>query len=163
MLDYRAVIKSDTAASLLNVSIFEYNKANSLLTGILTNTANQTSGAAADASHELKNSTVGKSAAAVRHKFESGVGNAALKTAGVAARIATLPVRPFYGAAKNAVAKVKSRFRNLGSSAEKSLVKPPPKSGGGKESSTQKKDPNKNTDKKPDTQKFKTLPPPRRK
>ncbi len=107
------------------------NKANALLTGILSGTAAHTSGAAADASHDLKRSAVGRGAAAVRHKFESGVGQAALKTANVAARVATLPVRPIYGAAKNTAAKVKLAFNQLESAAENSIVKPPPKPGGG--------------------------------
>ena len=106
------------------------NKANALLTSILSGTAAQTSGAAADASHDLKHSAVGRGAAAVRHKFESGVGQAALKTANVAARVATLPVRPIYGAAKNTAAKVKLAFNQLESAAENSIVKPPPKPGG---------------------------------
>ena len=107
------------------------NKASALLTGILSGTASHTSGMAADASHELKHSAVGKTAAAVRHKFESGLGNAALKTANVAARVATLPIRPLYGAVKNTGAKVKLAFNQLETAAENSIVKPPPKPQGG--------------------------------
>ena len=102
------------------------NKANSLLTGILSGTASHTSGMAADASHELKQSTLGKTAAAVRHKFESGLGNAAMKTASVGARVATLPVRPLYGAVKRAAANVKQRFNALENKAENPFGKPPP-------------------------------------
>lgn len=112
------------------------NKASSLLTGILSGTASHTSGMAADASHELKHSAVGKTAAAVRNKFESG----AVKTAGVAARVATLPVRPVYGAVKRAAAKVKKGFNNLENRAENAFFRRPPSQGGGSDGG---KDPDK--------------------
>lgn len=139
------------------------NKASSLLTSILSGTASHASGMAADASHDLKHSAVGRTAAAVRHKFESGLGNAALKTAGVTARIATLPVRPVYGAVKNTAAKVKLAFNKLEQKAENALVKPPPKQAGGEEDLNKKghvHDEKKKVDKDKDKDKPNPIPPP---
>ena len=104
------------------------NKANGMLTGILSGMGGEASARAADASHEVRSSGVGKAAAAVKNKFEQGVVKGVTKTAGVALRAGTLPIRPVTGAIKNAGKWVAQGFRTLEGMTDNSILKSPEKS-----------------------------------
>ena len=111
-------------------------KANGLLTGILADSAGWQSVMAGSSATDVKNSKVGRMASAAQNTFEGAVAapvtgtvnkawGIAKSTAGVAASIATLPVRPITGAISNAGKRISEAYSGFLDSASNSIVESP--------------------------------------
>ena len=105
-------------------------KANGILTGILTDNAGAQSLMAGDMKQDLANSAVGRAAQGAKAYAEGKVMKGAGKVLGTAASIATLPTRPITGALSAAGGKIASGYRNLNNKLGNLLI--PKGKGGGK-------------------------------